>query len=303
MADLGESVAPTFIKLDSDPEYHFSELQICYPNGDPYFVEDELQIIMSIDGEDRAAQTNLECSVNQTLLDPGTKVEFKIEENIDAEIAETRQKIKAALDLIIEKEREEQQILDQTLAEEGWFSRNLILTGAFMVGVGDGAVSLVEFVGDTAELALRASWYQSQVTIANNLEAAWETAYKNGNLKDFFNSVGEKDVEDFATAFGITPQELATQIAEAYEIFSFIMADADTKPMLLQFAKDYAGAQAKVEWAKMGGSAAFDIILTAILALTTGGVGNAAQAGAKVRHPEWPAWWRMLDRIDPSWKN
>ena len=31
--------------------------------------------------------------------------------------------------------------------------------------------------------------------------------------------------------------------------------------------------------------------------------GGSAQGGAKVRHPEWPAFWRMLDRIDPSWKS
>jgi ribulose-5-phosphate 4-epimerase/fuculose-1-phosphate aldolase len=31
--------------------------------------------------------------------------------------------------------------------------------------------------------------------------------------------------------------------------------------------------------------------------------GGDAQGGAKVRHPEWPAFWRLLDEIDPSWKN
>lgn len=30
--------------------------------------------------------------------------------------------------------------------------------------------------------------------------------------------------------------------------------------------------------------------------------GGDAQAGAAVRHPEWPAALRMLDRIDPSWR-
>lgn len=30
--------------------------------------------------------------------------------------------------------------------------------------------------------------------------------------------------------------------------------------------------------------------------------GGSAQAGAKVRHPEWPALVRLIDRIDPSWK-
>ena len=30
--------------------------------------------------------------------------------------------------------------------------------------------------------------------------------------------------------------------------------------------------------------------------------GGEAQGGAAVRHPEWPAFWRLLDKIDPSWK-
>jgi hypothetical protein len=30
--------------------------------------------------------------------------------------------------------------------------------------------------------------------------------------------------------------------------------------------------------------------------------GGAAQAGAKVRHPEWPALIRHIDQIDPTWK-
>ena len=30
--------------------------------------------------------------------------------------------------------------------------------------------------------------------------------------------------------------------------------------------------------------------------------GGSAQGGAAVRHPEWPAFLRLLDKIDPSWK-
>ena len=30
--------------------------------------------------------------------------------------------------------------------------------------------------------------------------------------------------------------------------------------------------------------------------------GGSAQAGAAVRHPEWPAFVRLLDKMDPSWK-
>lgn len=31
--------------------------------------------------------------------------------------------------------------------------------------------------------------------------------------------------------------------------------------------------------------------------------GGSAQANAMVRHPEWPAWMRMIDQRDPSWKH
>ena len=30
--------------------------------------------------------------------------------------------------------------------------------------------------------------------------------------------------------------------------------------------------------------------------------GGSAQGGAVVRHPEWPAFWRLLDKLDPDWK-
>ena len=31
--------------------------------------------------------------------------------------------------------------------------------------------------------------------------------------------------------------------------------------------------------------------------------GGDAQAGALVRHPEWPAFLRLLDKIDENWKS
>jgi hypothetical protein len=30
--------------------------------------------------------------------------------------------------------------------------------------------------------------------------------------------------------------------------------------------------------------------------------GGTAQAGAKVRHPEWPALLRLIDQLSPDWK-
>ncbi|MEY4591067.1 MAG: hypothetical protein RL497_3143, partial [Pseudomonadota bacterium] len=138
--------------------------------------------------------------------------------------------------------------------------------------------------GDAAVFAGKAAWLNAQVSFVNVLETAWESDYKQGNVKAFFQTVQGKNEADFAKAFGVTPQQLAKSFAKAYEFFNFVMEDGPTKTLLLQFAKDYAFAQSKAEVAQMSGQAAFDIILGAILAFFTGGAGNAAQATAKVKH-------------------
>jgi len=54
--------------------------------------------------------------------------------------------------------------------------------------------------------------------------------------------------------------------------------------MLTQFGKDYAGAQSTIEWAEFAGGGVFEIVLTALLLMFTGGIGNAVQAVSKIRH-------------------
>ena len=54
--------------------------------------------------------------------------------------------------------------------------------------------------------------------------------------------------------------------------------------MLTQFGKDYAGAQSSIEWAEFAGGGVFEIVLTALLLMFTGGVGNVAQGASKIRH-------------------
>ena len=62
----------------------------------------------------------------------------------------------------------------------------------FYGGVGEGALSLVEFVGDAAEFAGKAAWLNAQVSFVNVLETAWESDYKQGNVKDFLPSCRPK---------------------------------------------------------------------------------------------------------------
>src|SRR5690554_1626566 len=102
----------------------------------------------------------------------------------------------------------------------------------------------------------------------------------------------DEEIKDIACILGIDAndfsaedlQKLKQTFAEAYEITAFIADDPETLDMLTQFGKDYAGAQSTIEWAEFAGGGVFEIVLTALLLMFTGGVGNVAQAASKIRH-------------------
>lgn len=52
---------------------------------------------------------------------------------------------------------------------------------------------------------------------------------------------------------------------------------------MTQFVKDYADAQHSLEWFEFSGGAAFEVILTALLAIATGGVGAIASLGTQAK--------------------
>lgn len=281
MTEVGESVAPTTITVDEVEENHFAGIFICYPNGKPF--NDQITFGATVDGNEISGMTNFEAQAVFTMLEPGASVEICLqEESVETEQSGAREEIKALLDQIITDERNQQAIQNTILDEASWIDRKLIITGAFMTGVGEGVVGLVEFAGDALETTGKVLWFNLQ-SQTNVLEAGW-TKYVEGDEKAFFEVLEEKYVEDFANAFGITPKQMADNVKNAYEIWKFVMDDPELQEMLLQFAVDYGTSQSTTEYVSMAGSAAFDIILSAILAATTGGAGNVAQIAAKVRH-------------------
>ena len=281
MSEMGESAAVLTIADVKDEDMHFSGLALVYPNGKPYCYN-RVDIKVEIDGNDYGGVLNFEAAcINHSLL-PGTQVAYTLGADVDSALKAVRADIKKELDSIIENEREEEARLDAQFEKESSVNKGLILTGAFMTGVGEGALGLFNFVVDTAEVAAKTVWLKTQTEI-NVLETAWEK-YVEGDPKGFYESLNEKNVEDFANAFGLTPKELANKTAEAYEMLAFIMEDDETQALIKQFAADYVSAQAAVEYAGATGTAAFDLILAIALAATTAGAGNVAHFAAKVRH-------------------
>uniref|UniRef100_UPI000CAC2C69 DUF6531 domain-containing protein n=1 Tax=Psychromonas sp. Urea-02u-13 TaxID=2058326 RepID=UPI000CAC2C69 len=279
MTQVGEGVALGNISEEEIP-YHFSGIQICYPNGKPY--TEFVPLFATLNGSKNPNPVNLEGFSFLSHLEPGSSVSFEIGQDPGDELTKTRQSIKDSLDEIIVLELHEQKIMDDIFDDEQWWMQGTIMLGAFMSGVGDGAIGLVEFTGDVAETGAKALWLNIQ-SQGNMLEAGWEK-YVEGDKKGYFDSLDEKNSKDFADAFGITPEQLKKNMLLAYEMMAFIAEDSEVQKLLADFSVEYVKAQSKVEMVNVAGSAAFDIILGAVLALTTGGAGNVAQISAKLRH-------------------
>ena len=62
---------------------------------------------------------------------------------------------------------------------------------------------------------------------------------------------------------------------------NLVIEDPGLRDMLYQFVKDYAEAQHAIEITNVAGTAAFELILTIIMAAVTGGVGAVAAIGSK----------------------
>ncbi|MFP6845436.1 MAG: hypothetical protein VB958_09525, partial [Thalassolituus sp.] len=91
---------------------------------------------------------------------------------------------------------------------------------------------------------------------------------------------GEK--RELVEALGFDPTQITEQqIDEAMAMANLVIEDPSLRDMLYQFVKDYAEAQHAIEITNVAGTAAFELILTIIMAAVTGGVGAVAAIGSK----------------------
>src|SRR5690606_14949183 len=231
-------------------------------------------------------------------LPPGS-VEFElVSEDMEDELARTRADIKAVLDQIIEEQRAEAAQHEAALARQSAVGQAASHYGAYVKGIWNGAVGLVTFIKDTAVKTAEVALYLSPFErLSNALHAAYKS-YHDGELnaaqwkQSFVSNLQDEEIKDIARILGIDPSHLSPEglqnlknlFAEAYEITAFIADDPESLDMLTQFGKDYAGAQSSIEWAEFAGGGVFEIVLTALLLMFTGGVGNVVQGASKIRH-------------------
>lgn len=291
MTQIGEGIAITQVR-DPDDD-HWAQIEYTYADGTPV-----QGMFTAVDGGGMTWTGYLNDQGQACLsgLPPGA-VTFQLlpKASLADELADLRKQIKTVLDNILAEQRAEAKAHEEALAQQSLLGRTYSHYAAVQRGFWNGALGLLTFAKDVVVKAGEAAVFLSPVTRLNNLLHASYTSYTNGELtqdewrRSLSKNYQEEEFKDLATMLGfdirnISREQVLSLMTEAYEIVAYIADDAECREMFLQFGKDYAGAQSSVEWAEFAGGGLFEIVLTALLLVFTGGLGNAAQAASKVRH-------------------
>ncbi|GAB3528839.1 hypothetical protein [Photobacterium alginatilyticum] len=199
----------------------------------------------------------------------------------EAEIVTTRNQIGFLLKSIIAAQNAEALALETEYQKlnsaEKWLKR----VEQRARGVFDAGAGMLESIATNYSINSMLA-YLTRIYIA-----AWQT---NDTVTDnwvttFADNYLEQHHKELVIALGFDPAAINKEMfAEAYEVASFVNSDPATQNALIDFAKDYVAAQHELEWNYIAGSAIFEIVLTALLASSTGGIGAAGSVPSKARH-------------------
>lgn len=293
MTQLGEGIAVTSI---TDPDRpHWVQVEYKYANGKP--VKGSF-LATDSEGMTWAGKLNDQGQACLSNLPPGS-VEFElVSDDLEDELKQTRTNIKTVLDSIVAEQKAEAAKHEKELAQQNALQQAGSHYWAYTKGFWNGAVGLVTFAKDVVVKTAEVAQYLSPLERLNNLLHAGYKSYYDGTLtsaqwkQSLAKNLQDEEIKDIARILGIDAKHLSSEglqrlkelFAEAYEITAFIADDKESLDMLTQFGKDYAGAQSSIEWAEFAGGGVFEIVLTALLLMFTGGIGNVAQGASKIRH-------------------
>ena len=210
----------------------------------------------------------------------------------DDMVRQERKAIIAGLQRLLEQERKDTEARETVYQQMPRYEKALVNTGAVFQGAYDAGIGLFDFVVGVSDLA------HPTKALMDGLKSAWSANQGNGanSWYESFNSLyDDKRRERWVRAIGFSPSDISREdIAKAYELASLVMTDAQLSAALKDFVTDYAAIQHHTEYAYIGGAIAFELVLAGLLAATTLGAGNAAQASSRIRHA------RILAGLGPA---
>jgi hypothetical protein len=257
---------------DNEPGLRTLDLAYYWPDGTgvagaPYAVEGVSDTLTGkLDGQGQAHVSGLKDPVVDVRFGPPAP---------DGELGILRRQLQAQLDGIIQREKREASKLEAGTADLSVAENAGVHFANGFRGLWDSAVGFVTTalaVGNLNPLA----YYNRAV------KAAWMATLDGSDqdwVDDFKARFDESNKQALVAALGFDPDDITReQLAEAYEITSLLLDDAESRDMLGRFAVDYTQAQDSTELSYMAGGLVFETVLTIVLAAATLGPGAALSA-------------------------
>jgi hypothetical protein len=210
-----------------------------------------------------SASNDLEC-VNRTVLVVRSDIRNVLQQIVQQERIESRQ---------IEKSYKTKSALEKTGAHIQHFRKGLHdATGAFLTWLKD--INDVVSINQRMLRILMAAQAASHVETENRYEL-------------FQKLLNQAEKKELVEALGFDPSLITVEkITEVYSLAKLIHDDQATQLIIVHFVENYIKAQHSLEWSEFSGGASFEIILTALLVVVTGGIGGIgviASLGAQAR--------------------
>jgi len=200
----------------------------------------------------------------------------------DDDVGHQRRGIQASLKELLKHEQKEADALAREYQQMPWHQRSAVSAGAILQGVADAGIGLLRFVDSMADLA------SPSQTLMDGLKSAWSASEGSSDTvwhESFQANYDEARHRRWVKALGFDPGDLSRKdIAEAYDLANLVMADPILRESLNDFIAEYASIQHHTEVSYVAGAVAFDLVLIALLAVATGGIGAAGAAGGQIRH-------------------
>ena len=191
-----------------------------------------------------------------------------------------RSEIKMTLRQIVDQERIEAKKIDEKYRKQSAYEKTRAHVNSVANGLYKSSESFLTWIKEVNDVI---SLNQRLLRVMKAASAT-ENYDESKRYQVFQQTLAESEKKELVEALGFDPVQISLdKLKQAYELASMIYDDHLTQLILIQFVKDYADVQHNLEWSGIAGDAAFEIVLTALLAIVTGSVGAVASIGAKAR--------------------
>jgi len=251
------AVLPTY----KDEPLHSVTLNYTYPDGSGVVGK---PFIVKVDGVVATeGKMNSDGSVTIDGLMPG-KVEVIYEDDVSAEIKQTRAQLKKALDAILKQNREQKVQEDAVFNEQSLLGKTGNIAGNTLKGAAisvsdistNNTMATYKIIGGLifARARLNNAIYNTYKKVVDGVLPSEQFADTASKALDA-NNLNNEMLADELGAFDISNPVNHKRLAESYKMATFLVEDSETRSILMDFAQDYAATQSVSDWAYIGGGA------------------------------------------------